>query len=530
MLAAALAAPAARAQSPTGFVDPVTAGTRVDFDGDGFSDLAAGVPGEDTIRLFGYAAIDTGAVNTFYGGVEGVRTRDNKSWTQSSLGIPGIVSFGDEAQFGTTVAGGDFDGDGFSDLVVGAPHDTTGTPQSGSITVIYGTDSGLKNDGAVRLSPDTDGVIGVAENFRRFGDALAVGDFDADGFSDLAVGSPGATVSGLARAGMVHVFYGTPTGLGVARNQAFTQDTSGVADSCEAGDEFGEALASGDFNGDGASDLAIGVPDEDVTVGIKTLVTHPDAGVVHVLFGAPGAGLGTAGSRLLREGSGLAGAIAGGDATGSALAAGDLNGDGFADLAVGIPLDEVGTVFEAGSVAIAYGASGGFQATTQLVVQGAGGALGTPETADRFGSALAVGDFDGDPFADLAVGIPLEDVGAAFDGGAVQVFYGASGQLSTLGNQLWTQDSPDVEGGAESGDRFGTAIAAGDFDGSGHDDLVVGVPFEDVGGTDEGAVNILYGTGAGLSAANDQVWHRGVTFVDGLAQNSDKFGLSVRRG
>ena len=95
-----------------------------------------------------------------------------------------------------------------------------------------------------------------------FGWALATGDFNGDGFADLAVGAPGETIGAASRAGIVHILYGSANGLAAQGNQVFHQDRPGVQETAEGGDTFGWALATGDFNGDGFADLAIGAPGE----------------------------------------------------------------------------------------------------------------------------------------------------------------------------------------------------------------------------------------------------------------------------
>src|SRR5215212_8501331 len=108
-------------------------------------------------------------------------------------------------------------------------------------------------------------------------------------------------------------------------------------------------------------------------------------------------------------------------------------------------------------------------------------------------SAVAAGDFNGDGFGDLAVGLPETDVGAGTAVGVVRIWYGSAAGYAP-GNQVWSQDTTGVQDVAENGDRFGFALAAGDFNRDGRDDLAVGVPHEDVGtAVDGGQVQVLYG-------------------------------------
>ena len=86
--------------------------------------------------------------------------------------------------------------------------------------------------------------------------------------------------------------------------------------------------------------------------------------------------------------------------------------------------------------------------------------LDSSEQYDYFGRALATGDFDADGYADLAIGVPYEDLDTIGDAGAVNVVYGSSGGLSATDDEFWNQDTAFVEGGAETGDRFGYALAS----------------------------------------------------------------------
>ena len=175
----------------------------------------------------------------------------------------------------------------------------------------------------------------------------------------------------------------------------------------------------------------------------------------------------------------------------------DFDGDGYADLAVGVPGEELRGKREAGAVQVLYGSASGATARDQLWHQARKGVKGAPKRYDRFGQALASGDFDADGFADLAIGVPTQR-----PAGAVQVLYGGPRGL-TARDQVWHQGKPGVPGANEGGDYFGGNLGAGDFDGDGYGDLVIGIPGEAVGssGADAGAIVVLRGSGSGLTSA-----------------------------
>jgi len=371
---------------------------------------------------------------------------------------------------------------------------------------------------------DSPGLEGVVETGDVFGDTVATGDFDGDGYEDLAIGIPSEDIGAISGAGAVQVLYGGANGLSATFDQLWDQDSPGLLGVAEAGDWFGSAVATGDFDNDGYDDLAVGIYFEDIGAIVN-------AGAVQILYGSA-SGLSANGNQLwFQDSPGIGDQAEEGDGLGRSLAAGDFSNDGFDDLAIGIPWEDIGAI-SAGAVQILYGTASGLSATgNQFWHQDSSGIQGMAEEGDLFGYAVATGDFDNDGYDDLAVGVYGEDIGAIVDAGVVQILYGGSSGISATGDQWWAQDNPGLLGTAESGDFFGVALAVGDLDGNLFDDLAIGIPSEDIGAiVDAGAVQTLYGGASGLSANGNQLWSQNSPGIRDQAEVDDFFGWSLAAG
>jgi hypothetical protein len=325
----------------------------------------------------------------------------------------------------------------------------------------------------------------------------------------LAVASPYATVKGQRHAGTVTLFHG------MKKARILSQGVDDVADVPELNDAFGSALARGDFDGDGCADLAIGASEEFFGPSVPGADGH---GVVHLLYGGAG---GLKGGRTVDITH--LGRRYGTDRFGAALAAGDLDGDGDDELVVGAPGLDGG-----GGVAV-FGMKGGkAYGKGRLITQSTAWVGQEPGDTDQFGVALTTGDFDGDGRDELAVGAP-GDGGLRFGSGVVTILNPRKRYAG-----VYTQESPDVKGFGEKWDAFGAALASGDFNADGRDDLAIGVPGEDLSllqrGMDygDGAVNVLYGSRRGLTAVGSEVWSQ--TILDGKPRYYDRFGTSLATG
>jgi hypothetical protein len=353
-------------------------------------------------------------------------------------------------------------------------------------------------------------------------------DFNGDGFADLVVGVPGESVGSAASAGAVNVLYGTLPGLTGSDSQYLTQNTPGVGSSAEERDNFGAALATGDFNHDGFPDLAIGAFGESVGTPPRT-----EAGAVNVLYGGA-AGLTGSGSQYFTQNSpGVWSTAETNDGFGSALAVGDFNTDGLADLAIGVSHESVGTPprANAGAVNVLYGTPTGLigSGSSQYFTQNTPGVPNSAERNDFFGGALAAGDFDNDGFADLAVGAPGES-STMVAVGALNVLYGDAAGLTGAGSQFYYQNTPGVPGSAFYTEQFGHALAAGDFNTDGFADLAIGVRDDSDEASRAGAVNVLYGSAAGLTVTGSQFLSQNSPGVPNTAEVNDEFGWALAAG
>jgi hypothetical protein len=468
-----------------------------DFNADGADDLAIGVPFNDC----DFVVWDCGSVQVRLGERSQELLSPATALRQGALDNREV-----DEHFGFALAAGDFDGDGYEDLAVGAPRNRaifpSGTYPTGQVDLHFGNAGGVAAIG-LPLRAGHQGVPGTGYNESLFGSAVAFGDFDGDGRDDLAIGAPkdGARSSdGFIYNGGTVTIVALDAEANLAGFEMFLGD-QGLPDAVEAGERFGAALATGDWNGDGFDDLAIGVPEED------------DTGAVLVVYGSPFS-LIYANHWYIGQGD-LGEPAEPGDRFGEALAAGDFNDDGFADLAIGAPDEdgENGGPSNTGRVHVVYGSSVGLStaiASTKLdediLSSGA-------EGSDYFGSTLAAGDFDGDGVDDLAIGREGEN-GAVVDSGAVSIVLGTPSGLLGADHEARPGSFPSymIPDGEVGSPYYGFAQAAGDFNGDGASDLAIGGPNADWDevAVDVGRVAVLRGAlfADGFEAGAFPLWSR----------------------
>ena len=506
-----------------------------DVNGDGLDDLLVGSVSDDAGgRNAGAAYVVFGKAGDF-GTVDLAEVAAGRGGFKI-IGEAGASTdpfkLGDQA--GQSVSGaGDINGDGFDDLLIGAPFNEAG----GAAYVLFGKAGGFAT---VNLDDIAAGV-GFKIVGERGGDwagfsVSGAGDVNGDGVADLIVGAPFGTPFGAggwwSETGSAYVLFGKAGGFGTVDLDEIAAGVGGFKIIGEnLYDEAGFSVSgAGDVNGDGFDDLLVGAPENDADYPGSSIVEY---GAAYLVFGKAG-DLGTVDLGDIAAGAGgfkITGEALGDFAGRSVSGAGDVNGDGFDDLLVGAPSNDAGGDF-AGAAYVLFGKAGGFDnIDLDKVAAGRAGfkIIGESEQ-DLVGySVSGAGDLNGDGLDDLLVGARSNDAGGT-NAGAAYLLFGKAGGFATV-------DLAEVAAGVGGFKIIGEAAyngagysvsEAGDVNGDGIVDLLVGAPFNQAGGYNAGAAYLVFGRGAvthaGTSGNDTLTGTAGADIMSGEAGNDRLFG------
>lgn len=445
---------------------PAAAAPKTDFDNDGHEDLAAASPkgslGGDEDGLD-----DPGYVTVTYGASSGPDTKHTEVLNKKSDVMPKGISNTDG--FGSSIVARDFDGDGYTDLAIGVRKKNDDADYTSEVVLVFGSKDGF-----------TDGTWLKGGSRDENDDQLAAGDFTGDDTADLVVS------------------LGTKDGL---LKGPFTRDgapaSTGAVPSGTHPDNVTNDLVAGDLTGDGVDDL------------VATQEHGPYGNQPALVLKGGGGGLTEAPDGKLPEGD--------------AAVIGDVDKDGHGDLVVERAAKPEGPEHSS-RIEVVYGDENGLSDRHDVLDQDSKGIPGKKKQKDNeWGSALDVGDTDGDGYADVAVGNPGEKVDGEYHAGSVTLLKGGPRGLSGEDARSFDVATDGIAGKPQDSVKFGLDVALRDLDSDGHKDLATGAP--DMNG--HGRVHVLPGTKNGVTA------HGTTSFtakdVSGLPKNEELFSLDMAR-
>jgi FG-GAP repeat/Secretion system C-terminal sorting domain/FG-GAP-like repeat len=410
-----------------------------DVNGDGYSDVIIGA------QLFDNGQTDEGAAFVYFGSNTGVGTT-----IQAQLEINQA-----NARMGWAVSSaGDVNGDGYSDIISGAYFYDNGQTDEGGSFVYHG--------GADGVNPVASALLEIDQAFAIFGNSASAGDVNGDGYGDILVGA-GNYDNGEINEGGIFIYYGSASGINTT--------PAAIIESNQAGASMGNSVASaGDVNGDGYSDIVAGAFNYDNG--------ETDEGRVYVFHGSA-AGINTTPAVIIE--SNQAGASMGN----SVASAGDVNGDGYSDIVAGAFNYDNGETDE-GRVYVFHGSAAGINSTPAVTMES------NQALANMGYSVASGGDVNGDGYSDIVAGAFNYDNGETNEG-RVYVFHGSAAGINAT--PAVTMESDLIGAG------MGNSVAsAGDVNGDGYGDIVVGAYSYDNGETNEGRVYVFHGSAAGINS------------------------------
>ena len=482
-----------------------------DLDGDGISDMVVGADFDST------GGSNDGAIYILFMKKDGTVKSKNKI-TSGSFGY----TFPSGYRFGQAVACiGDIDGDGVQDLAVTA---ITANNYEGAVIILF-----MKRDGTVKgynvIDNNATNFTGVLSSGDLFGlDVTGMGDINGDSVNDIAVGAIGDNSGGTAY-GAAYVIFLNKSG-GVKSYKKISKTSGNFAGNFSSNDGFGVSVNNvGDINGDGINDLAIGAAednDDGNTTGAVFIARLSSAGNVKSY------------TKISNKQANMNNGIAAGSQFGmSETLTADLNGDGIKDMVVGAEYDPTGGS-QTGAAYIIYLDDSANVKSYQKISNTTTGINGSLQSGGRFGvSVTDLGNLESDSTETIAVGNSWSSDSDYSEAGSVaMITLGTGISNNTNLSNLYIKTFQDIDNQhgnlgkvLNPGDRFGDRIRnIGDLDGDGISDMVVGADFDSTGGSNDGAIYILFMKKDGTVKSKNKITSGsfGYTFPSGY-----RFGQAV---
>jgi len=458
-----------------------------DVNGDGLADLIVGAYADDP------NGDDSGASFVVFGKTDGTAVELSAIESGNGGFVINGVSAGDNSGFNVSSAG-DVNGDGLADLIVGARRNDPNGDDSGASFVVFGkTDSTAVELSAIESGNGGFVINGVSADDYSGRSVSDAGDVNGDGLADLIVGTFGDDPNG-SRSGASFVVFGKTDSTAVELSAIETGNGGFVINGVSAGDNSGFNVSSaGDVNGDGLADLIVGARRDDPN--------GDDSGASFVVFGKTDSTVVELSAIESGNGGFVINGVSAGDASGASVSsAGDVNGDGLADLIVGAYADDPNGN-SSGASFVVFGKTDSTAVELSAIETGTDGfVINGVSGGDRSGlSVSSAGDVNGDGLADLIVGAYADDPNGNSSGVSFVVF-GKTDSTAVELSAIETGNGGFVINGVSGRDASGLSVSsAGDVNGDGFADLIVGAYADDPNGGSSGASFVIFG-GQGTSA------------------------------